>query len=111
MDAWHGPLIGAQGGLGEAVTHHPAEKVGGLRYANPPYDLRLRRYPVHRADLVAVWITQIRQIELSRGTFTNAGRLLAGRRAIGDAGRMPGVGLLRRIGDKADGAAIGRRRR
>ena len=39
--------------------------------------------------------------------FANARRIFAGRAAIGEAGRVPGIGLLGRIGRKADGAAIG----
>ena len=67
----------------------------------------LSGHPVHGADLVAVGIAQIGEIEFADGAFANAWRILARCRAMGDAGGVPGVGLLGRIGGKADGAAIG----
>src|SRR4051794_864262 len=69
------------------------------------------RHPMHRADLVAVEVAQIRDIEVDAGALADAGRIFAGNAAGGDAGRMPCVDLLRRVGGKADGAAIRRRRR
>ena len=59
------------------------------------------------ADLVAVEIAQISEIDFAGGTFAHAGRLFASRPAIGDTGGMPRIGLLGRIAGKADGAAIG----
>src|SRR5260221_8078985 len=66
---------------------------------------------MHGADLVAVGVAQIGDIEFVAGAFANARRILARRRTMGDAGRMPGVGLLGGSGGKADGAAVRKRRR
>src|SRR5215212_7446134 len=46
---------------------------------------KLRRHPVHRADLVAVEIAQISEVHFPRRAFANAGRVFAGLAAIGDA--------------------------
>src|SRR5215831_18840420 len=67
----------------------------------------LRRDPVHRADLVAVGIAQIGEVELAGRAFANAGRVFAGGGAVGEACRMPSIRLFRRVGEEADGAAIG----
>src|SRR5438128_11914238 len=74
-------------------------------------DGKLSRYPMHRADLVAVQIAQIGEVHFARRAFAYARRIFAGLSAIGDAGRVPGVGLLGRVRRKTDGAAIRRRRR
>ena len=50
--------------------------------------------PVQRAELVAVGIAQISKIEFTHGGFAHAGRFFARFAAMGDAGRMPGIGLL-----------------
>src|SRR4051812_10290290 len=71
----------------------------------------LIRHSMHRADLVAVEVTQIRNIEVDAGALADAGRIFARDAAGGDAGRMPCIDLLRRVGGKADGAAIRARRR
>src|SRR5258705_10037076 len=64
-------------------------------------------HPVHRADLVAVEIAQISQIEFTRAALANARRVFASRAAIGEPRRVPRVGLFGRACRKADGAAIG----
>src|SRR5437667_11742504 len=74
-------------------------------------DGKLSRYPMHGADLVAVQIAQIGEVHFARRAFAYARRIFAGLSAIGDAGRVPGVGLFGRLRRKADGAAIRRRRR
>ena len=51
---------------------------------------------MHRADLVAVEIAQIGEIEFARRAFANARRIFASLAAIGDAGRVQGVGLFGR---------------
>src|SRR5665213_4382559 len=61
---------------------------------------------MQRANLVAVGIAQIGDIELDPGAFANARRILAGLAAIGEAGRLPGVGLRGRIAGETDGAAV-----
>src|SRR3954451_7482979 len=68
-------------------------------------------HPVHRADLVAVEVTQIGNIEVDARALTDTRRIFARNAAGGDAGRMPCIDLFRRVGGKADGAAIRRRRR
>src|ERR1700709_1474324 len=66
---------------------------------------------MHGANLVAIRIAQISDIELVAGAFTDTRRILARLCAVGDAGGVPGIGLLGRSGGKADGAAIGKGRR
>src|SRR3954451_10923435 len=77
----------------------------GFAALYPSYNLR--RYPMHRADLVAVEIAQIGEVHFARAAFANARRIFASGAAIGETGRMPGVGLLGRVGRKTDGAAVG----
>src|ERR1700722_3581719 len=67
--------------------------------------------PVQRAELVAVGIAQISKVEFPDGGFAYAWRFFARFAAMADAGRMPGIGLFGGGRGKADGAAIGRRRR
>src|SRR3954452_4174703 len=69
------------------------------------------RPPMHRADFVAIQVAPISDIEIDAGGLADAGRIFAGNAAGSDAGRMPCIDLLRRVGGKADGAAIRRRRR
>src|SRR3981189_3245479 len=66
---------------------------------------------MHGADLVAVGVAQIGDIEFVAGPFANAWGVSASRCAMGDTGHMPGVSLLGGSGGKADGAAIGAGRR
>src|SRR3954453_13301259 len=68
-------------------------------------------HPMHRADFVAIQVAQIRDIEIDAGALADAGRIFAGNAAGSDASRMPCIDLLRRVGGKADGAAIRWRRR
>src|SRR6187399_2960465 len=77
----------------------------GFASLYPSYDLR--RDPMHCANLVAVEITQVSEVQFAPGAFANARRVFASRGAIGDACRVPGVGLLGRFGCKTDGAAVG----
>src|SRR6266403_638617 len=60
------------------------------------------------ADLVAVRISQIGEIEFARGPFAYTRRVFAGLSAVGDASRVPGVSLFSRACGKANRAAIGR---
>src|ERR1700733_15058843 len=69
------------------------------------------RYPVQGAELVAVGIAQIGDIEFHPAAFAYPRRLLAGFSAMGDTCRVKRVGGFRRIRGKADGAAIGVARR
>ena len=69
----------------------------GFASLYPSYDLR--RDPVHRADLVAVEIAQVSKVQFAGGAFANARRIFAGLAAIGDAGRVPGVGLFVRTSE------------
>src|SRR5204863_9981298 len=68
-------------------------------------------HSVQGAELVAVDITQIGEIELPRRAFPHTRWVFAGSSAVCDADRMPSVSLLSRTGGKADRAAIGRSRR
>ena|ERR1700744_4542287 len=52
-------------------------------------------HPVHGADLVAVGVAQISDIEFHAGAFANARRVFAGLTAVGEARCVPGVDLLR----------------
>ena len=63
------------------------------------------------AQLVAVRIAQVGEVELALAAFAHAGRVLAGGPAGGDARRVPGVGLGRRGAGKANGAAVAGRGR
>ena len=53
------------------------------------------RHPMHRADLVAVEVAQVSEIQLAAGALAHAGRILDRLAAGGEAGRMPGIDLLR----------------
>jgi len=66
---------------------------------------------MHRDDLVAVGIAQIREIDLARDTLAPAGRVLDALAAAGDAGVVERLDLLGTGAGEADGAAIGMRRR
>ncbi len=61
---------------------------------------------MQRADLVAVRVAQIRQVELAYPVIAKARGLFARGAAVGDAGRMEGVGLLGGLHGEPDGAAI-----
>src|SRR6266446_690591 len=106
-------LIASQcvGWVERSETHHYSHwsRLMGIASLHPSYDLRW--YPVHRADLVAIEIAQISQIEFTRAAFANARRVFAGRAAIGEARCVPGVSLFGRTRRKADGAAVGMCRR
>src|SRR5262249_39896823 len=66
---------------------------------------------MHRDDLVAEWIAQVGEIDLARGPFAPAGRVLDALAAVGDAGVVERLDLLGTGAGKADGAAVGVRRR
>src|SRR5215831_18114782 len=66
---------------------------------------------MHRDDLVAAGIAQIREIDLARGTLAPAGRVLDALAAVGDAGVVERLDLLGAGAREADGAAIGMTRR
>src|ERR1700729_4220491 len=68
----------------------------------PEYVASSVRHPVHRADLVAVGIAQIGDIELVSCALADARRIFDRRSAGGDASGVPLVDLLRRVGGKAD---------
>src|SRR5258708_38771445 len=65
-------------------------------------------HPMQRAELVAVGVAQIGKVEFAGAALAHTRRIFATRRAMGDAGRVPRVGLLGRATGEADGAAIGR---
>src|SRR3982751_6753592 len=58
------------------------------------------------AELVAVWIAEVGQVELSERTLAQTGRVLDGRSPGGYAGIMPGADLFGRFEIEADGGAI-----
>jgi hypothetical protein len=62
--------------------------------------------PVQRANLVAIRVTQVRQIDLARRAFAKTRWVFARSAAVGHTRRMPGVALLGRLHGKPDGAAI-----
>src|SRR5262249_46083976 len=66
---------------------------------------------MHRDDLVAEWIAQVGEIDLARGPFAPAGRILDALAAVGDAGVVERLDLLGTGAGEADGAAVGVRRR
>src|SRR5215472_15703294 len=66
---------------------------------------------MHRDDLVSGWIAQVGKIDLARGHFSPAGRILDAFAAVGDAGVVESLGQLGAGARKADGAAISVRRR
>src|SRR5438874_11196244 len=84
-------------------THASAKQSIAIRTTSP--------HSVQGAELVAVNITQIGEIELPRRAFPHTRWVFAGSSAVCDADRMPSVSLLSRTGGKADRAAIGRSRR
>src|SRR5581483_9643091 len=62
---------------------------------------------MHRADLVAERIAQIGEIDPSGRALAPAGRILDALAAVGDAGVVKGLHLLRTRARKTDRAAIG----
>ena len=58
------------------------------------------------ADLVAVGVTQVGQVQLASGTFAHTGEVFAGGAAVGHTSGMPGVGLLGAAAGKAEGLAV-----
>lgn len=61
---------------------------------------------MQRAELVAVRVAQIRQVQLAYPVIAKARGLFARGAAVGDACRMEGVGLLGGLHGEPDGAAI-----
>ena len=61
---------------------------------------------VQRANLIAVWITQIGQVEFAHRAFAPSRGVFAGGAAIGDTGRMKRIRLCGRLHVEPDGAAI-----
>ena len=66
---------------------------------------------MQRAQLVAVGITQIRQVQRPGATLAHSRRILDRRPARRHAGRMPSIRLRRACHRKPDRPAIGMRRR
>jgi hypothetical protein len=73
-----------------AIASQRVARTADYAFADPPYRLRETPsyHPVHRAELVAVGIAQVREIEFARGTFAHARRVFADLGAVGDAGRV-----------------------
>ena len=65
--------------------------------------------PVQRTNLVAVRVTQVRQVVVPRWAITKAGGLLACGAAIRNTRRMKGITLLGRLHQKPNRAAIAMR--
>src|SRR5689334_13602876 len=63
------------------------------------------------AELVAVRIAQICEIQLAVGNLANAGRIFYLRSAGTDPGAMPGIHFVGTVEQEADGTAIGWRSR
>ena len=57
-------------------------------------------HPVQRADLVAIRVTQISQIELARRSFTKPWWLLTRSASVGQSRRMKRIALRRRVHGK-----------
>jgi hypothetical protein len=66
---------------------------------------------IQSADLVAVRIAQIGEIEAARRGLTGAGRRFRRGSTVGDSGAMPPIDLLGRLAGKANRSTIGRRSR
>src|ERR1700676_2133235 len=60
------------------------------------------------AELVAVGVAQIGDVEFDPTAFADARRFFAGFAAMGEAGGVERLGRLGRVGGKTDGAAIGK---
>ena len=58
------------------------------------------------AQLVAIGVAQVSPVQLAAGAFAPAGRVFAGHAAVGHARCVAGIGLLGRLRQKADGAAV-----
>src|SRR5579872_5734360 len=104
--AWDKP---AHGHTGESP--HRRSRFGAVSRREPdvanPQRRSSHRHPVNRAQLVAVGITEVSEIDGTRGTLAHAGRILGGRAAVRDPGLVPGVDLLGIAHREADRAAIG----
>ena len=61
---------------------------------------------MQRAELVAIGVAQIGQVQLAHSAIAPARRVFTGAAAVGNTCRMPGVNLLGRFGLEADRAAI-----
>src|SRR5450830_296299 len=64
-------------------------------------------HAVQGAQLVAIGIAHVGQVQGARGTFAQAGRLFAGVAAVGDGDLMELFDLFGRAALEADGAAVG----
>src|SRR3989338_7148169 len=65
-------------------------------------------WAVQRANLVAVRVAQVCQVELAARAFAVARWVFAGGATVGHTGCVERIGLLGRLHGKADGAAIGK---
>src|SRR5829696_8388889 len=65
------------------------------------------RHPVQRAQLVAVGVAQIGEVERAERALAAAGRVLAGGASTRRPGLVPGLDLFRPVHGKPDRAAIG----
>ena len=61
---------------------------------------------MNRADLVAIGVAQIRQIEPASRAVSKSRWVFAGPTAVGNTCCVEGVALFRRLRGKSDGAAI-----
>src|SRR4051812_11776980 len=98
--------------LGCATAHlrsgpFGSSRNGGERMMRDRARPRLRRHPVQGAELVAVGVAQIGDVEFHAAALADAGRILAGLAAMGEAGGVERIGLGLRCRRKSDGAAIG----
>ena len=73
-------------------------------HSDPNYVFGL--HPLQGADLVAVGVAQIGEVELAGFAFAHARRVFAGFAAVGDAGGVPGIALIGRLYGEADRAAV-----
>src|SRR4029453_15601903 len=60
------------------------------RWLTRPTIFRLLPHPVQRAELVAVGIAQVRNVQLHAAAFADTRRVLAGGAALGETGGMKG---------------------
>src|ERR1041384_5527277 len=77
---------------------------------SPATDPKASGAAMDRNDLVAGWVAQISQIDLSGSALAPAGRVLDALAAISDTGIVEGLRLLRARAREADGSSIGMRR-
>ena len=88
-------LIGVGSMLIVIALASRVEILGLATLMAPARRTRTALQPVQRTQLMAVWIAQIRQVQLADAALSDARRFFTGGATRSEAGRMPGISLSR----------------